>query len=201
MRRDEARALLDSIGLDFNRYTYGELEDRNARDIAEIGIHLKGTGLMEWGELLAGSPESVLASSYSKAQIKQNWIMIRQNEIIIRLLTELCKANGAENCDMIAILDQTKKTQQEELEGGFADSSLFEPEVILQIPISINDGITVAIGEEVMFSGLNVIRNNEAIGTFKQRYVPPLKDALSKSGARAFIASDDGEPAKVAILA
>ena len=48
---------------------------------------------------------------------------------------------------------------------------------------------------------MNVMRNDEAIGTFKQRYVSPLKDALSKSGARAFIASDDGEPAKVAILA
>lgn len=58
-----------------------------ARDCAEILTSLKGTGLMEFGNLLSGmKSEDTLKVTYLHALMDQNWIIIRQLDRIAKAL-------------------------------------------------------------------------------------------------------------------
>ncbi len=75
---------LDKKGLDIDNYTDEELRARNAQDIADVNSKLVGSGLYSFGSLLSGNSDTSFMLSVLKAQLSQNWIVVRQNEQIIR---------------------------------------------------------------------------------------------------------------------
>ena len=92
--REEQRKIkkaLQVLGLDFDSYSDEEIKERNKKSFGFIGSNLP---LDAAGEIFA----AVGMNNYQKISlgkfitiIQQNWVLIRQNELIIRLLKKLNK--------------------------------------------------------------------------------------------------------------
>lgn len=82
---------LQSLGVDFNSYSDKEIRERNKKDLREIKTHF-------WPSILSELSVSLQMDAYKNASllrlsalVYQNWVLIRQNELIIRLLKKLNK--------------------------------------------------------------------------------------------------------------
>lgn len=80
------RELMEKYGLDLDSYSDDELRSRNVSGVRAIAASLAGSGAFAAGSLLSGNSADSFKLNLAKAQIEQNWILIRQNEEIIRLL-------------------------------------------------------------------------------------------------------------------
>lgn len=84
------RALLQQYGLDFENYDDDDLRSVMSWGIKNVNTRMAGTGLYEFGSLLpGGNSDAAMQMTLLKAQIEQGWILVRQNEQIIRLLREI----------------------------------------------------------------------------------------------------------------
>ena len=77
---------LEKFGLDFDKYTDVELRNRNVNSAKEISTSLAGSKMYSFGSLLKGNSNETFALELARAQVEQNFILMRQNEEIIRLL-------------------------------------------------------------------------------------------------------------------
>lgn len=81
--------LLEKYGLDLDHYDDDDIRERNSASIRDINANLAGSGLYSFGNLLpGGNADASFIINLLKSQVQQNWILIRQNEQIIRLLSE-----------------------------------------------------------------------------------------------------------------
>ena len=94
----KADMTLKSSGLDLDHITDGDIRIRNAREIERVYTKLMGSGLHSLGGLLMGGERSDAAFQLeaTKALIEQNWILIRQNEQILRELKKLNEQGNSE---------------------------------------------------------------------------------------------------------
>ncbi|PKQ19178.1 MAG: hypothetical protein CVT66_11440 [Actinobacteria bacterium HGW-Actinobacteria-6] len=83
---EKQRELMEKYGLDLDSYSDDELRLRNGSAVRAIASTLAGSGMFAAGSLLSGNSADAFKLNLAKAQIEQNWILIRQNEEIIRLL-------------------------------------------------------------------------------------------------------------------
>lgn len=83
------KAALEKFGLDFENYSLEEIRNRNISSSKEIASSLAGSKLYSFGSLLSGNSNETFALELARAQVEQNFIRMRQNEEIIRLLKEL----------------------------------------------------------------------------------------------------------------
>ena len=82
-------ATLDKFGIDFESYDSEEMSRRNLLSAQNIAASLAGSKLYSFGSLLTGNANETFALELARAQVDQNWILMRQNEEMIRLLREL----------------------------------------------------------------------------------------------------------------
>jgi len=80
---------LQTLGADFDFYSDKEIKARNNKDIKEIKTNF-------WPSILSDLSVSLQMDSYKNATILrfstivyQNWILIRQNELVIRNLKKI----------------------------------------------------------------------------------------------------------------
>ncbi len=85
----KTRQSLDSYGLDVDSYSDAEVKNYNARNIARIRSDLRGNGLLKAGITFSGNATDKAKVSYLSALVEQNWVLIRQNELILRRLEKL----------------------------------------------------------------------------------------------------------------
>lgn len=83
------KAALEKFGLDFESYSLDEIRRRNISSSKEIASSLAGSKLYSFGSLLSGNSNETFALELARAQVEQNFILMRQNEEIIRLLKEI----------------------------------------------------------------------------------------------------------------
>lgn len=90
MNRREAKteATLTNQGLNVDQLTITQLRQANAANIAATNTQLLGSGLYSFGSLLQGKGDTAFIINALKAQVEQNWVIIRQNEQIIQLLNQ-----------------------------------------------------------------------------------------------------------------
>lgn len=86
---ERARRRLRKHGLDFAGMSDDELLRCNVEDIRDMDAKLAGSGLYSLGSLLSGNADTSFMIDLLKAQIRQQWVIARQNEQIIRLLKDL----------------------------------------------------------------------------------------------------------------
>lgn len=86
---ERARRRLRKHGLDFAGMSDDELLRCNVEDIRDMDAKLAGSGLYSLGSLLTGNADTSFMIDLLKAQIRQQWVIARQNEQIIRLLKDL----------------------------------------------------------------------------------------------------------------
>lgn len=87
-QKRKEREALQRVGLDLENYSDEDMQRLNIRNIKEVSSNLAGSGLYSFGSLLSGNSDITYVINGQKALIEQNWILIRQNEQIIRLLKE-----------------------------------------------------------------------------------------------------------------
>ncbi len=84
------RELLRKYGLDFEHYDDDDLQSALFQGIKNVNASMAGTGLYEFGSLLpGGNSDAAMQMALLKAQLEQGWIIVRQNEQMIRLLREI----------------------------------------------------------------------------------------------------------------
>lgn len=77
-------------GLDLANYSDAKLKKQIEKSMIEANSRMAGTGVYQTATMLpGGNADAGMIMSLLKAQIDQNWIMIRQNELIIRRLDEI----------------------------------------------------------------------------------------------------------------
>lgn len=79
---------LARYGLDLENATDTTIKYANAQNIKKIRTDLAGNGLIKAGVAFGGSATERAQLGYLSALVEQNWILMRQNELIIRLLDE-----------------------------------------------------------------------------------------------------------------
>lgn len=82
------RAKKDSMGLDFDSYTDEQLSQKNMTSIDLLQTNPATKVAMDLATTLAGASTRDLYAAL-RGQIEQNWIIIRQNEQIVRELKKL----------------------------------------------------------------------------------------------------------------
>lgn len=85
------KAAMEKFGLDFDSYTEADIRSRNINSAKEIAGSLAGSKLYSFGSMLSGNSNETFALELARAQVEQNFILIRQNEEIIRLLKKIAR--------------------------------------------------------------------------------------------------------------
>jgi hypothetical protein len=91
---DEQKAyhakLLEKFGLNLDSYTDEQIRAKNTENIKNIATDLGGNTLAKVGMGLSMAKiEEQVKISYLSALVEQNWILMRQNEAILRVLEKL----------------------------------------------------------------------------------------------------------------
>ena len=66
------------------KYHLENINSVDADAVKEINYELMGTGLLEFGTTLSGKAEDNVKISYLNTLIKQNWIIIRQLDELLK---------------------------------------------------------------------------------------------------------------------
>lgn len=82
----QAHKALDKYGLNVSEATTATIKQFNADNIRKIASEMRGNGLIKAGLTFGGSATERAQLGYLSALTEQNWVLIRQNELIIRLL-------------------------------------------------------------------------------------------------------------------
>lgn len=83
------QAALEKLGLNFEAYDIDMIKKLNGNSAREISSSLAGSKFYSFGSLIGGNANETFALEMARAQVEENLILIRQNEIIIRLLSKL----------------------------------------------------------------------------------------------------------------
>lgn len=82
---------LAKYGLDLEHATDAYIKKANAQNIRKVRSELMGNGLLKAGLTFGGSVTERAHLGYLSALVEQNWILMRQNELIIRQLDRLAE--------------------------------------------------------------------------------------------------------------
>jgi hypothetical protein len=83
----KAQATLEKFDLDIDAYDSATLRAKNVKTLRAIARDLAGNKWFKFGLALTfGKPEEQAKVTYLSALVEQNWIIIRQNERMLRLL-------------------------------------------------------------------------------------------------------------------
>ena len=90
-----AHEALDKFGLDLETYSIDEIKKRNAENLKRIALDLRGNKWFKAGLALSFARASEQATvTYLSALVEQNWILLRQNEIMIKELQKLASGRS-----------------------------------------------------------------------------------------------------------
>ena len=89
-KRKAAKETLEKYGLNLEDYSIEEISQRNATNLQKIATDLRGNKWFKAGLALSFANAAEQATvTYLSALVEQNWILLRQNEIIIKELQRL----------------------------------------------------------------------------------------------------------------
>ncbi len=84
---EKLREVFDKYGLDMEGYDTAEIKKQNSKNLKQIAKDIVGNKWFKAGMALSfASADKQATVGYLSAIVNQNWILIRQNELIIRLL-------------------------------------------------------------------------------------------------------------------
>lgn len=82
---------LDKVGMDVANYSDSELKAKNAESIRRIRQNMAGSGLEKLALTFGGSTKDRAMLGYLSALVEQNWILMRQNELLINALDKMAE--------------------------------------------------------------------------------------------------------------
>ncbi|MEK7059301.1 MAG: hypothetical protein AAB971_00915 [Patescibacteria group bacterium] len=91
-QQEKVLKVLEKYGLNLDGYNSKDIQEKNIENIKRIASDLVGNGMFKTGMALSfAKAEEQAKVSYLSALVEQNWVIIRQNEVTIRLLSRLAK--------------------------------------------------------------------------------------------------------------
>lgn len=90
---EKIREKMDKFGINFDEYDLEELRRRNSEAATTVAASLAGSRLYSLGSALKGNTDMMFLIEMNRAQVEQNFIMMRQNEEIVRWLKALYAQN------------------------------------------------------------------------------------------------------------
>lgn len=91
-KQEQIRRTLEKYGLDLENYSTDEIKKRNVDNLKSIANDIKGNKWFKASMIFSfAKAEEQAKVTYLAALVEQNWILIRQNEIIIKELQSLNK--------------------------------------------------------------------------------------------------------------
>ncbi|MBU1088507.1 hypothetical protein KKA02_01330 [Patescibacteria group bacterium] len=90
---EKLKKIFDKYGLDIENYDTVEVKKQNSKNLKQIAQDIIGNGWFKASMALSPliSADKRATVGYLSAIVNQNWILIRQNELIIRLLENKTK--------------------------------------------------------------------------------------------------------------
>jgi len=88
-REDKTMQKMEQLGINLDSYSMDELRQKNNDAVEQIAATLAGSKFYSVGSMLSGKPSEVFQTEMARVQVEQNFMLIRQNEEIIRLLKGL----------------------------------------------------------------------------------------------------------------
>lgn len=85
---EKTQEIYHKYGLDLDHYNSVDIKQQNIKNIKQIATDVFGQSLSKLSMALAPAQDR-LAVGYLSAIFNQNWILIRQNELIVRLLEKI----------------------------------------------------------------------------------------------------------------
>ncbi|WP_072370932.1 hypothetical protein [Thermophilibacter mediterraneus] len=163
-------------GLAFEDMSDVDLSRSNVRDIRDMDSKMAGSGLYSLGSLLSGNADTSFMIDLMKAQIRQQWVIVRQNEQIIRLLRDIA-GDGAHS---------TSRS------GGSDD-------IMTKMSAKASGGTFVSIGDDLTFRGTFLMKG----GSVASKLTPEQRDTVIKAieagGSRIFVLNVDGDDLTIAV--
>lgn len=90
-QEEKTRKFLEKYGLDLEHYSSDDIKQKNVLNLHKIADDLRANKWFKAGMALSfAKGEEQAKVTYLSALVEQNWILVRQNEIIIK---ELQKVN------------------------------------------------------------------------------------------------------------
>lgn len=81
--------IMQKYGLDIDNYDEKEIKLENNKNLNQIASDIAGNSWFKAGMAFSfASADKQATVGYLSALVSQNWIIIRQNELMIRLLSE-----------------------------------------------------------------------------------------------------------------
>lgn len=92
VQQDKIHKTLERYGLDLENYSVDDVHKKNTANLQRIAQDLMGNKFFKMGMAFSfARAEEQAKVTYLSAMVEQNWILIRQNEIIIKELQALSK--------------------------------------------------------------------------------------------------------------
>ena len=86
---EKIREIFHKYGLDLDNYNNIDIKKHNIKNIQQIASDVLGQSLNKLTVAFAAPPQERIKVGYLSAIFNQNWILIRQNELIIRILEKI----------------------------------------------------------------------------------------------------------------
>ena len=87
-KEEKIAQFLEKYGLNVDKYNSQRIREENAKNLISIASDLLGKGFTKTGFALSLSPFKSGLFDYLNVLTSQNWILIRQNELILRSLLQ-----------------------------------------------------------------------------------------------------------------
>lgn len=188
MNQEKAEKQLRKHGLDLDSMSDFDIKTANANDIRDMDLSTLGTGLYSFGSLLSGNSDTSMIIDLLKAQIRQQWIIVRQNEQIIRLLSE---NDGAPHVPTGGVVEN-------DAEG--VDDSTDSMKLVRCIPATPTDAASNNIGKAVEVDGCNLLVGGTVVATMLPRMRDIMLSSMGRSG-KAVLDKIDGKHATINVYA
>lgn len=92
-QREKVTKILEQYGLNLENYSIDDIKKKNVTNLTKIAADLIGNKWFKAGLALSfAKAEEQAKVTYLSALVEQNWILMRQNEIIIKELQKMNKS-------------------------------------------------------------------------------------------------------------
>lgn len=86
-QEEELKEIIEKLGLDFQSYDEQQIANENNKNVKQIATDLANAKLATVGAVFGGGNNNFYAiAGYLRAIVSQNWVLIRQNELLLRTL-------------------------------------------------------------------------------------------------------------------
>ena len=173
---DSDKRKLRTHGLDFEHMSDVDLTRSNVADIRNMDLSTLGSGLYSFGQLLSGDADTAFIIDLLKAQMRQQWVLVRQNEQIIRLLRDIA------------------------VDGAHSSISANKSKMVLaKFKSKVSEGAFVSVGDDLALEGVCLVKGSAVVSKLTPEHRDIVINAIEAGGSLISVLNVDGDTLTVGV--